>query len=116
MTWEKTTPSAKTPVIEPALAMDLMKILGQSHQEHEGEAEEIYKCVQNPIKHFPMRVGGGGILTFFKIMIFFCLECFPKLTTGLSDERGGQGQLSTHTQGLIRREKLVEGGGGGKEG
>ena len=58
----------------------------------------------------------GGNVDLFKILIFFCLECFPKLTTGLSDERGGQGQLSTHTQGLIRREKLVEGGGGGKEG
>ena len=61
-------------------------------------------------------MSGGGNVDLFKILIFFCLECFPKLTTGLSDERGGQGQLSTHTQGLIRREKLVEGGGGGKEG
>ena len=31
---------------------------------------------------------GGGILTFSKFR-FFCLECFPKLTTGLSDEGRG---------------------------
>ena len=58
----------------------------------------------------------GGECWPFQNSDFFCLECFPKLTTGLSDERGGQEQLSTHTQGLIRREKLVEGGGGGEEG
>ena len=59
---------------------------------------------------------GGGNIDLFKILIFFCLECFPKLTTGLSDERGGQGQLGTQAQGLRRREKLVEGGGGREEG
>ena len=57
-------------------------------------------------------VSGGGILT----CVFFCLECFPKLTTGLSDEGGGQGQLNTQNQGLRRREKLVEGGRWGAEG
>ena len=57
-----------------------------------------------------------GNIDLFKILFFFCLECFPKLTTGLSDEGGGQGQLNTQNQGLRRREKLVEGGGGGEEG
>ena len=57
----------------------------------------------------------GGNNDLLKILIFFCLECFPKLTKGLSEEGGGQGQLRTHTQGLRIREKLVEWGGGGEE-
>ena len=46
----------------------------------------------------------------------FCLECFPNLTTGLSDEGRGQVEPSTHKHCLRRREKLVEGGRWGAEG
>ena len=31
----------------------------------------------------------GGNVDLFKILIFFCLECFPKLSTRLSDEGRG---------------------------
>ena len=47
----------------------------------------------------------------FKYLSFsdFFLECFPNLTTGLSDEGRGQVEPSTHKHCLRRREKLVEG-------
>ena len=69
----------------------------------------------SPKSNQTFSMGEGGVLTLSKFR-FFCLECFPKLTTGLSDEEGGQGQLNTQNQGLRRREKLVEGGRWGAEG